>query len=254
MDCKGDSIENSLYLYQSLRHVTIRTTKFMNSTNQRSLIQLLNVGHKNRFYLEAYLSYEWNSKKVTSLFEDLWQLSIDRIQVPDRILYMGPILTYSDKDFRYDVRFVDIGHSHLITFSLLLRAILYDLEKTPSKKPEDIKYIRKIQHVLWQKPTKIGGEPDRSKLLLISNMSVDGVEAEILQIIIETGEVIPNSEDNYSKNYNILKHLYATKKQSNSLNIYNFIESVLNYVMFLHIEGDDMETAWDLYHALFYKE
>lgn len=216
------------------------------SVNKQTVLQLLSSGQEIPFLIPEYQRpYSWSDDEIITLFDDLWDFSIDRTQPNGaRSYFLGCVVSYQENDKR---QIID-GQQRITSLFLLLRAIFSMLEKEDTKTDEVSNFISKIKPALW-KENEMTGKEDRSQMLLKSDVVSDSGN-EILRRILETGEAEPDATDYYSRNYRKFVELYSGKSKNSPNQIFYFINALLNYTILLPIEADDQETALTIFNTL----
>lgn len=216
------------------------------NVNKQNVLQLLTSGQEIPFVIPEYQRpYSWSDDEIITLFEDLWEFSIERTHNDGaKSYFLGCVVSYEENGER---QIID-GQQRITSLFLLLRAVFSMLEKEDNKTDEVNNFIQKIKPALW-KENEMTGKEDRSKILLRSEVVTDS-ENLILRNILESGEADKNAKDNYSKNYNKFKELYIQKSQSSPNQIYHFVLALLNYSILLPITADDQETALTIFNTL----
>lgn len=216
------------------------------NVNKQTVLQLLTSGQEVPFVIPEYQRpYSWGEDEICTLFDDLWNFSIERGKEDGaKSYFLGCVVSYHENSER---QIID-GQQRITSLFLLLRAIFARLESEDAKTDEAIHFMGEIKPALWKRNEKTGKE-DRTKMLLTSEVVTDSGN-EILRGILETGKTKENASDNYSKNYNKFMELYLDKSQSNPLQIFDFILAVLNYTILLPIDADDQETALTIFNTL----
>lgn len=216
------------------------------NVNKQNVLQLLTSGQEIPFVIPEYQRpYSWSDDEIITLFEDLWEFSIERTHSDGaKNYFLGCVVSYEENGER---QIID-GQQRITSLFLLLRAVFSMLEKEDNKTDEVNNFIQKIKPALW-KENEMTGKEDRSKILLRSEVVTDSGNL-ILRNILESGEADKNAKDNYSKNYNKFKELYIQKSQSSPNQIYHFVLALLNYSIQLPITADDQETALTIFNTL----
>lgn len=216
------------------------------NVNKQNVLQLLTSGQEIPFVIPEYQRpYSWSDDEIITLFEDLWEFSIERTHSDGaKNYFLGCVVSYEENGER---QIID-GQQRITSLFLLLRAVFSMLEKEDNKTDEVNNFIQKIKPALW-KENEMTGKEDRSKILLRSEVVTDSGNF-ILRNILESGEADKNAKDNYSKNYNKFKELYIQKSQSSPNQIYHFVLALLNYSILLPITADDQETALTIFNTL----
>lgn len=216
------------------------------NVNKQNVLQLLTSGQEIPFVIPEYQRpYSWSDDEIITLFEDLWEFSIERTHNDGaKNYFLGCVVSYEENGER---QIID-GQQRITSLFLLLRAVFSMLEKEENKTDEVNNFIQKIKPALW-KENEMTGKEDRSKILLRSEVVTDSGNL-ILRNILESGEADKNAKDNYSKNYNKFKELYIQKSQSSPNQIYHFVLALLNYSILLPITAEDQETALTIFNTL----
>lgn len=215
------------------------------TVNKQTVLELLTSGQNMPFVIPEYQRpYSWSDDEIVTLFEDLWEFSIERThQNGAKNYFLGCIVSYEENGER---QIID-GQQRITSLFLLLRAVLSMLEKEDNQTDEVKHFISLIKPALWN-INEMTGKEDRSKILLRSDVVTDS-DNEILRKIVETGITDSKAKDNYSKNYNKFIELYKEKSpQTNS--VYQFVLTLLNYSILLPIIADDQETALTIFNTL----
>lgn len=214
--------------------------------NKQTVLELLNSGQRIPFVIPEYQRpYSWSDDEIITLFDDIWDFSIERTK-PDgpKSYFLGCVVSYQENEER---QIID-GQQRITSLFLLLRAVFSRLEKEENRTEEVENFTRLIKPALW-KIDEMKGKENREEILLRSNV-VNDSSNEILRQILETGEADKNSQDNYSKNYNKFVELYSQKALQSPNHIYHFILALLNYAILLPITADDQETALTIFNTL----
>ena len=217
------------------------------SVNKQTVIELLKSGKDHRFLIPEYQRpYAWGDDEVITLFDDLWEFSIERT-TPEgaKTYFLGSIVSYENSNGEKEI--ID-GQQRITSLFLLLRAVYSKLENEQNKTKEVINFLSKIQPALWLE-NELTGEVDKSKTLLHSEVATDKGN-EILRKILETGEADKDSKDNYSHNFNKFIELYENKAVDNPMHMYQFINALLNYSILLPISADSLDTALTIFSTL----
>ena len=216
------------------------------NVNKQTVLQLLTSGQDIPFVIPEYQRpYSWSDDEIITLFEDLWEFSIERTQTEGaKSYFLGCVVSYEENGER---QIID-GQQRITSLFLLLRAVFSMLEGDDNQTDEVKNFIAKIKPALW-KENEMTGKEDRCNILLRSEVVTDSGN-EILRKILETGNADPKAKDNYSKNYNKFLELYKEKAVVSGLQLYHFILALLNDSILLPITADDQETALTIFNTL----
>ena len=227
------------------------------SVNKKSVKDLLASGSISKFVIPDYQRpYNWGEDEINTLFEDLWEATLDSISNPNsnKTFFLGSVVTFYNKD-KNEQEIID-GQQRITTLFLLLRAIYTDLSKNEVKNEEEQNFINEISPCLWIKD-KYTSNYFMDQILIdpqiIENNGNNESKTntnEILKEILKTGKVKEGAKDNYSKNYLKLKELYENKAKEESIKIYDFIYYLLNNAILLPITTNDEDTALTIFSTL----
>ena len=216
------------------------------SVNKQTVLQLLSSGQEIQFLIPEYQRpYSWSDDEIITLFDDIWEFSIDRTKPNGaKSYFLGSVVSYTEDGVR---QIID-GQQRITSLFLLLRAIFAKLENEENKSPEVLNFINKIKPAIW-KEDEMTGEVHRDQMLLKSDVVSDSGN-ELLRKILESGVTGKDATDNYSKNFNKFTELYSKKSLESPNQIYHFINALLNYTILLPIDADDQETALTIFNTL----
>ena len=217
------------------------------NVNKQTVLGLLSSGQESPFVIPEYQRpYSWGDDEITTLFDDLWNFSIERTESNDNAqnYFLGCVVSYKNNDER---QIID-GQQRLTSLFLLLRAVFARLENEETKSDEVNNFISEISPALWKKD-EMTGKVDKSHILLKSEVVSDSGNM-ILKRILETGQADSNATDNYSRNFNRFIALYKEKSETSPNHIFSFILALLKYTILLPIDADDQETALTIFNTL----
>lgn len=226
------------------------------SVNKKSVKDLLKSGSDSKFVIPDYQRpYNWSDDEINTLFEDLWEATIDSITNPNsnKTFFLGSVVTFYNKE-KNEQEIID-GQQRITTLFLLLRAIYTDLSKNEQRNDKEENFINEISPCLWIKD-KYTNNYFKDQILIDSKIIENTEDAEtvnqneVLKEILKTGVVKEGAKDNYSKNYLKLKELYEEKSKNEAIKIYDFIYYILNNAILLPITTNDEETALTIFSTL----
>lgn len=215
--------------------------------NKQSVVELLKSGKEHPFVIPEYQRpYAWGEDEIITLFDDLWEFSIERTKPGGaKTYFLGSIVSFENENGEKEI--ID-GQQRITSLFLLLRAVYSRLEKAENKDDKVLNFINKINPALWLED-ELTGKVDKTKILLRSDVATDQGN-EILRSILETGETKKGAKDNYSRNYNKFVELYTQKAPDNGLHMFEFINALLNYSILLPITADNQDTALTIFSTL----
>lgn len=217
------------------------------SVNKQTVVELLRSGKDRRFVIPEYQRpYAWGDDEVITLFDDLWEFSIDRLRPNgSKTYFLGCVVSFENEQSEQEI--ID-GQQRLTSLFLLLRAIYANLEKDESQCDEVVNFLNKIRPAIWLED-EMSGKVDFAKILLHSEVATENGN-EILRSILETGTTQPEAKDAYSRNYNKFVELLEDKARNNYIHMFQFINALLNYTILLPITADNQDTALTIFSTL----
>jgi len=215
--------------------------------NKQSVLDLLKSGKEHPFVIPEYQRpYAWTEDEITTLFDDIWEFSLERGTTGGpKTYFLGSIVSYENEN---DEKEIIDGQQRITSLCLLLRAVFSKLEAEETKTDEVKNFINKIQPALWQED-ELTGIVDRTKTHLRSEVATDEGN-KILADILSKGYANPKAKDNYSKNFNKFIQLYEDKAVHSTHQIYHFINALLNHSILLPISADNQDTALTIFSTL----
>lgn len=217
------------------------------NVNKQNVVDLLKSGKDHPFIIPEYQRpYAWSDDEIITLFDDLWEFSIERTTSESaKTYFLGSIVSFENDQGEKEI--ID-GQQRITSLFLLLRAVYTKLESEENKTKEINNFISKIQPALWLE-NELTGEVDKTKTLLRSEVATDQGN-EILRRILETGQTEKDAKDNYSHNFNKFVELYENKAVDNAMHMFHFINALLNYSILLPISADNQDTALTIFSTL----
>lgn len=215
--------------------------------NKQNVVDLLKSGKDHPFVIPEYQRpYAWSDDEVITLFDDLWNFSIER-NTPEgaKTYFLGSIVSFENDKGEKEI--ID-GQQRITSLFLLLRAVFAKLEAEEVKSKPINNFINKIQPAIWLED-EISGEIDRSRILLRSEVATDNSN-ETLRRILQDGVADKHATDNYSRNFNKFIELYEDKAMHSPNQIFEFINALLNYSILLPISADSQDTALTIFSTL----
>jgi hypothetical protein len=214
--------------------------------NKQNVVDLLKSGKDHPFVIPEYQRpYAWSDDEVITLFDDIWSFSIEKSQGIAKTYFLGSIVSFENEKGEKEI--ID-GQQRITSLFLLLRAVYSKLESEENKTDEVKNFISKIQPALWLED-ELTGKVDKTKILLRSEVATDQGN-DILRQILESGKANKEAKDNYSRNFNKFIELYEEKAKNSGMNLFQFINALLNYSILLPISADSQDTALTIFTTL----
>lgn len=91
-----------------------------------TVFDFIKTGERNKFVIPDYQRpYSWEEEQVETLFNDIWNFTIENIGRKDSSYFLGSIVSFVNTDGENEI--ID-GQQRITTLFLLLRAIYKKLE------------------------------------------------------------------------------------------------------------------------------
>lgn len=204
--------------------------------------------------------YSWKEEEIETFFEDIWSFSEERLEKGKDCkdnYFFGSIVYFKNEGKTGESREIIDGQQRIVSLYLLLRTIEMELEKIVPTSPyyEKAKknFIDTISSVFWMKD-QMTNEPTEIKL---RSMVISEEDKNTLNEILVTGEADSHKKDNYSVNYNNFVKLYEAKAEEYKEReedweeqVFQFVNSLLNYCILLPVSTNDRETALTIFTTL----
>lgn len=204
--------------------------------------------------------YSWKEEEIETFFEDIWSFPEERLEKGKDCkdnYFFGSIVYFKNEGKTGESREIIDGQQRIVSLYLLLRTIEMELEKIVPTSPyyEKAKknFIDTISSVFWMKD-QMTNEPTEIKL---RSMVISEEDKNTLNEILVTGEADSHKKDNYSVNYNNFVKLYEAKAEEYKEReedweeqVFQFVNSLLNYCILLPVSTNDRETALTIFTTL----
>ena len=214
--------------------------------NKQSVKDLLRSARDHSFLIPEYQRpYAWSDDEIDTLYSDIWEFSVSTNRDTKATYFLGSIVSYENEQGEWEV--ID-GKQRIPSLFLLWRAIYAHLQATPKKGDEENHFIGEIEKTIWV-TNRLTSKVDYSRILLHSDVISDKGN-EILRNILITGRTADGANDNYSRNYNKFKELFRISNMQSGMQIYNFVDVLLNQAIFLPITADTQDTALTIFSTL----
>lgn len=237
------------------------------SVNERSVLELLSGAQNHRFVIPEYQRpYAWGKEEITTLFEDIWQFSLEQKKAKEEAAklqkegkteeakkakeaaeypyFLGNVVMYENSEEEWEV--ID-GQQRITSLFLLLRAIYEKLDTAQDKDEAILFQLRKIGKALWVQDAETGFLHKNKPLIHSKVISTEG--NQMLNDILEHGSAAAIGKDKYSVNYKCFKKLYEEKAQENIYMI-PFVMALINKCILLPVIADSQDTALTIFSTL----
>ncbi|NBI14034.1 DUF262 domain-containing protein [[Haemophilus] felis] len=204
-------------------------------------------GIKNKKFIipDYQRPYKWDKEKCETLWNDIEQFS-DTNPTEDDFYFLGTIVSFENDDKNQEI--ID-GQQRITSFTLLLRAFYKKLEDATKSDNEIEGLKRQLKPCLWN-VNKISGDVDNYSDMKVHSLVIDDEERDIFHSIIETGNVVEEAKDNYSKNYKFFKEQCDKYAMNNPTRWKELYVTILNHCIILPIKCESQDTALTIFSTL----
>lgn len=215
-----------------------------------TVFDFIKTGERNKFVIPDYQRpYSWEEEQVETLFNDIWNFTIENIGRKDSSYFLGSIVSFVNTDGENEI--ID-GQQRITTLFLLLRAIYKKLE-TSETNTENSKAIcenltKKIGSIIFQTDPKTGKV--HLEVPLLETKVLGPSRSSPLSKILETGEVGVKSSDRYSRNYCFIQKLLDDKFSRSPDHFFDFVLGIVDHTIVLPITAESMDTALIIFQTL----
>ena len=214
--------------------------------NKQTVSILLATGVDKPFVIPEYQRpYAWSYDEVDTLFNDIWDFTIERGGSRRNATYfLGCMVSFENENGEQEI--ID-GQQRITSLFLLLRAIYTKLiSGVETKESKNFKQL--IEKCLWR-ADRLTGEVNFDDIL-VSSRVISNAGNELLRKILHDGTADKTATDNYSKNYLRFAELFDKAAANSPLLIYDFIYALLNQAILMPISADTQDTALTIFSTL----
>ncbi|MDM8561449.1 DUF262 domain-containing protein [Candidatus Parabeggiatoa sp. HSG14] len=216
------------------------------NVDQKTIFDLLS-DKKADFLIPDYQRpYAWDEEQCQTLWDDVFIFSFPNNDYEafdeNEEYFLGSIVTYKNEKGKSEV--ID-GQQRLTTLMLILRAF-YD--KFSNMQDRNSKLTReRIEKCIWK--TDTFGTADKSTLKIDSEVATDNDKEEFLELL-RTGEVKPNSKNQYVNNYQFFQVKIDAFLQEYAGYFPYLPARILGNCILLPIEAESQDTALRIFSTL----
>lgn len=214
--------------------------------NKQTVSTLLATGIDKPFVIPEYQRpYAWNYDEVDTLFNDIWDFTVERGGSRRNATYfLGCIVSFENENGEQEI--ID-GQQRITSLFLLLRAIYTKLVNgVETKESKNFKQL--IEKCIWR-ADRLTGEVNFDDIL-VSSRVISNAGNELLRKILRNGTADKAATDNYSRNYLRFAELFDKASIESPLMIYDFIYALLNQAILMPISADTQDTALTIFSTL----
>lgn len=213
--------------------------------SKKTVGKLFSEMQNRKFVIPDYQRpYKWNIEKCETLWSDIENFAqTDAKSGAD--YFLGTIVSYVNDDRNQEI--ID-GQQRITSFMLLLRSFYKKLDDM--QEDEDVIGLKnQLAPCIWDINPISQKVTDKTKIHIVSEVATEE-DNETFHKILETGNVVENTSDNYSKNYRYFKEKCDEYATTNPMQWKELCVTILQKCIILPIECDAQDTALTIFSTL----
>ena len=213
--------------------------------SKKTVGKLFSEMQNRKFVIPDYQRpYKWNIEKCETLWSDIENFAqTDAKNGAD--YFLGTIVTFVNDNKNQEI--ID-GQQRITSFMLLLRAFFKKLDDMVED--DDVIGLKnQLAPCIWDINPISQRVTDKTKIHIISEVATEE-DNETFHKILETGHVVENKEDNYSRNYRYFKEKCDEYATLNPMQWKELCVTILQKCIILPIECDAQDTALTIFSTL----
>ena len=213
--------------------------------SKKTVGKLFSEMQNRKFVIPDYQRpYKWNIEKCETLWNDIENFAqTDAKSGAD--YFLGTIVSYVNEDKNQEI--ID-GQQRITSFMLLLRSFYKKLDDMVED--EDVIGLKnQLAPCIWDINPISQKVTDKTKIHIVSEVATEE-DNETFHKILETGLIIENTADNYSKNYRFFKEKCDEYATLNPMQWKELCVTILQKCIILPIECDAQDTALTIFSTL----
>lgn len=213
--------------------------------SKKTVGKLFSEMQNRRFVIPDYQRpYKWNIEKCETLWNDIENFAqTDAKNGAD--YFLGTIVSYVNDDKNQEI--ID-GQQRITSFMLLLRSFFKKLDDMVED--EDVVGLKnQLAPCIWDINPISQKVTDKTKIHIVSEVATEE-DNETFHKILETGIIIEDRTDNYSKNYKFFKEKCDEYATLNPMQWKELCVTILQKCIILPIECDAQDTALTIFSTL----
>lgn len=188
--------------------------------------------------------YKWNVEKCETLWNDIENFAQTDAKKGANY-FLGTIVSYKNGDENQEI--ID-GQQRITSFMLLLRAFFKKLDDMVED--EDVVGLKnQLAPCIWDINPISQKVTDKTKIHIVSEVATEE-DNETFHKILETGILVDDRADNYSKNYKFFKEKCDEYATLNPMQWKELCVTILQKCIILPIECDAQDTALTIFSTL----
>lgn len=213
--------------------------------SKKTVGKLFSEMQNRKFVIPDYQRpYKWNIEKCETLWSDIENFAqTDAKSGAD--YFLGTIVSYLNDDRNQEI--ID-GQQRITSFMLLLRSFYKKLDDMVED--EDVIGLKnQLAPCIWDINPISQKVTDKTKIHIISEVATEE-DNETFHKILETGNIIENTTDNYSNNYRFFKQKCDEYATINPMQWKELCVTILQKCIILPIQCDTQDTALTIFSTL----
>ena len=215
------------------------------NVSKKTIYEILSSMQGKKFIIPEYQRpYSWDEEQCDTLWNDLVDFYEFNMNTDD-YYFLGSIVTYKTEE---GLEIID-GQQRITSFSLLLRALYKKLENM-IESPEVKGLMSDIEPCIWD-INRITKKVDNNKSIHIeSKVVVDEMKKKFHDILINGVDLDSENDDLYTLNSLFFYKKIEEFAKNNTIEWYNFCDSILHKCIILPIECDNFDIGLTIFHTL----
>lgn len=213
--------------------------------SKKTIGKLFSEMQNRKFVIPDYQRpYKWNIEKCETLWNDIENFAqTDAKNGAD--YFLGTIVSYVNDDKNQEI--ID-GQQRITSFMLLLRSFFKKLDDMVED--EDVIGLKnQLAPCIWDINPISQKVTDKTKIHIVSEVATEE-DNETFHRILETGIIIEDASDNYSRNYRFFKEKCDEYATINPMQWKELCVTILQKCIILPIECDAQDTALTIFSTL----
>ena len=215
------------------------------NVSKKTVGKLFSEMQNRKFIIPDYQRpYKWNIEKCETLWNDIENFAeTDAKHGAD--YFLGTIVSYVNDNNNQEI--ID-GQQRITSFMLLLRSFYKKLEDMDED--EDVIGLKnQLAPCIWDINSISQKVTDKTKIHIISEVATEE-DNDTFHEILESGNILEDRTDNYSKNYKFFKEKCDEYATSNPMQWKELCVTILQKCIILPIECDAQDTALTIFSTL----
>lgn len=213
--------------------------------SKKTVGKLFSEMQNRKFVIPDYQRpYKWNIEKCETLWNDIENFAQTDAK-SDADYFLGTIVSYVNEDKNQEI--ID-GQQRITSFMLLLRSFFKKLDDMVED--EDVIGLKnQLAPCIWDINPISQKVTDKTKIHIVSEVATEE-DNETFHKILETGIIVEERTDNYSKNYKFFKEKCDEYATLNPMQWKELCVTILQKCIILPIECDAQDTALTIFSTL----